>query len=733
MKAFAFTGVVVACLLLAADSGGVNSLGIRMIEVPVGEFSMGNNAATPAADFGQFAGLTHGDYDERPVHRVTLGRAFLMSEHEVTREQFEKFRLDHSAPGRFEPYVTGVSWFDAIAFCGWLSRKEKKTYRLPTEAEWEYAARNSVALGLKGIEDGPAEWVLDWHGIYPDEAVTDPVGPEHGFAKVIRGGGIMGPRGHEPVSGTLPYYRRVANRAGIAPAYRSDAVGFRIVQAAIPNTQYTKAEEHLAGSFVEQNDDAGRSGPPARKPWFRQRPVLPVPPETASPEEIGAAGWHPSFLGHNHSPGLVACPNGDLLAVFFSSQNAVPNITYEYLPDVSFLYTRLRAGTDEWDPPAPLYDFPDVNEQASVLWRDGSVLHHFSGGIGLSAAPFRLQTSRDNGATWSAVEFPLLRGPIGSYRPQPINTAWRNREGTIYLSSDGSGGESLLWASADGGVTWRDTGGRTGGRHTSFVELRNGCILGMGGKNTDIGGYMPQSRSCDGGKTWTVSATGFPAVTSNQRPVILRLQSGRLLFASDWQNHEGRKPADVTGKGSFVALSADEGGTWKSKDLPGVLPHESFRMGKSAVDAPTLGYVAAAQTRNGVIHLLTSMNRPAQHFELNESWILEAGDAPVDEPTHFFTGMRAWRFPSGQLRYSVDYRAGHKVGIETWWRRPGVQREEWDHRPGGVTVWTQFREDGTVRCQSTWNGVWAEGPALRFDRTGQEVERWDFRAGRLAR
>jgi sulfatase modifying factor 1 len=150
-----------------------NSLGMRLVKIPAGQFEMGS---------------VDGAVFERPVHRVRITRPFLLGETEVTLGQFLKFyndgykgRLDCEQKGlpgtgynaatgdkrdrkpEYRPWswghpdmditteagkriafrhpVVNVSWNDCVAFCAWLSRKEGKRYRLPTEAEWEYACR----------------------------------------------------------------------------------------------------------------------------------------------------------------------------------------------------------------------------------------------------------------------------------------------------------------------------------------------------------------------------------------------------------------------------------------------------------------------------------------------------------------------------------------------------------------------------------------------------------------
>lgn len=164
-----------------------NSLGMKFVRVPGGEFMMGSDE-TPealAADYPGYERKRFEDlFDEAPVHRVRITKAFYLGQHEVTVGQFRRFlaasgyvpesiadgtggygynpaydpaksRRGDAFEGRDPRYswqnpgfaqddshpVLNVTWNDAVAMSRWLSRQEGKTYRLPTEAEWEYACR----------------------------------------------------------------------------------------------------------------------------------------------------------------------------------------------------------------------------------------------------------------------------------------------------------------------------------------------------------------------------------------------------------------------------------------------------------------------------------------------------------------------------------------------------------------------------------------------------------------
>ena len=129
----------------------VNSIGMKLIRIEPGSFVM-----------GQAQG---GDWDERPLHKVTITKSFFMSGTEVANAQYEQFDPDHNKlRGKLgfsnldDEAVVFVSWDDAVNFCKWLSEKEGKTYRLPTEAEWEYACRAGTATAYHTGDEFPKEY-----------------------------------------------------------------------------------------------------------------------------------------------------------------------------------------------------------------------------------------------------------------------------------------------------------------------------------------------------------------------------------------------------------------------------------------------------------------------------------------------------------------------------------------------------------------------------------------------
>ena len=817
-----FTKLLRVCFALAplaiASGAGAqqparmtNSIGMELVRVPAGAFTMGETNLVPLAMHKDMPWLTRGDWDEHPARRVTISKPFYIGAAEVTIEQYRQFDPKFTGTGSNSPYVSGISWYDAQRFVQWLSKKEGRTYRLPTEAEWEYAARAGTntlfwsgsappagdaanAWGLRNVHSGVAEWVADWHGAYPHNDETDPVGPATGLARVIRGGGL---------DRDSAYYARAANRASIGPDFPPAGSRARAERlAAATDTAATRknekpaalAQQHLYQAFVrdvlgnEGNHDIGLrvvlADAPATKPraeempffrqavktaavkpaqitapYFRKRRLLPIPPENTPVEQLAAlqiAGLHPALLRHQHSPAVEVTPNGDVFAVYYTSVS-------ELTPDVAMLATRLRYGADEWDMPDLFLDFADIDDHAPMLWQDGDSLRFYFGANKMASGfPFQWTSSGDNGATWSEIQYPLFQTRIGPHSAQPITSAFRDASNAMYVGSDAIGPESVLWVSKDNGKSWIDTGGRTGGRHTAFAPISGNRILGMGGKSSDIEGFMPKSISSDGGATWQISKTPFTSLGSNQRPSLVKLASGRLFFAGDLQRVDGLQPKGVTQRGAYVALSNDDGESWIIKRLPGAEEHEEA--GKRAtLKGGTIGYSVANQGPDGLIHLITSMNDQALHFALNEAWIM-AADAPTDTGVTvratsisnirkheqraangkvagswsfgsdaagaaLLHGAESWTYPNGRKQYQVKYERGRRVGTETFWRDDGSVEWTREHRADGSTLWTRYWPNGRKRMESTWRDMRAEGAATSWDMNGKVTGRAMFTNG----
>ena len=197
-------------------------------------------------------------WDDETHHTVTLTQGFWLSDHEVTQAEYQAVMGNNpsSFKGDVLLPVEQVSWDDAVLYCQKLTDRERATgritaqqaYRLPTEAEWEYAARAGTIGALYGELDAIAwwagnsgwdthvvkqklpnawglydmignvwEWCGDWYDNYPSGTVTDPVGPSSGSNRVIRGGGWDGVAG----------FARSAYRGGFVPGGRNYFLGFR--------------------------------------------------------------------------------------------------------------------------------------------------------------------------------------------------------------------------------------------------------------------------------------------------------------------------------------------------------------------------------------------------------------------------------------------------------------------------------------------------------------------------
>jgi formylglycine-generating enzyme required for sulfatase activity len=727
MKQFCIVLLAAAAVLLAAsEDSPVNSIGIALVRVPAGAFEMGvDSTPLPKALITGPSGVVYdrtsndGDYDETPAHKVAITQPFWMSATEVTVDQFRKFRPGFAGNPYYAPYASGVSWYDARDFCEWLSQREGKTYRLPTEAEWEYAARAGThtpfssgseppapeapnGWGLKNMHTGVGEWVLDWHGLYSDAPQTDPVGPTLGIAKVVRGGGLdyrqSKSDGGKRLPAEMPYYARSANRAGIAPGFAAanGSIGFRIVQGDSPKTAPLPYRRPFFQEAVKQDTPDLKIGPDSAKPYYHTRELFP----DLKDRDMRTVGWKIGFapgLGTAyHNSAVQVCSNGDLIAAYYNTPK------YEDDPDQTIMTMRLRYGAEDWDMPDPWPDFPDADDAAPVFWNERGKMWLFFGSPRLlDGPPFQFMTSTDNGANWGSVVFPHLQGPVGPFTPQPINSVVRDKNGVIYLPVDGAGSTAVVFASKDDGKTWYDTGGRTAGRHTTLVIGKDGALIGFGGKNSNIDGFMPKVVSHDGGKTYAKSKTPFQPLGSGQRPSLIRLASGRLFFVADLFD---KKKLGEKGAGSFVALSDDDGQTWNARQLPNIV---------------TVGYVTATQAPNGVIHIVTSKNLPPVHIELNEAWIQQGGaEDPAARGQYRVDGKRTFNYENHRKLWDVTYDHGRKIGVETLWSEDGTKRWERHYSADGEWTWTIFGASGKVTAESRWKGKTlldanTEGPLSR--------------------
>src|SRR5262249_53980062 len=115
---------------------------------------------------------------------------------------------------------------------------------------------------------------------------------------------------------------------------------------------------------VKQSTAAAQLGPKPDQPYFTVRFAMPIPPSNASSNVAALTGIDPLVFTHNHSPGFEILPNGDALAIYFST----PPGKAEADVSTSFVQARLRYGSEEWDLPELFFKTENCNDQSGLLW-----------------------------------------------------------------------------------------------------------------------------------------------------------------------------------------------------------------------------------------------------------------------------------------------------------------------------------------------------------------------------
>jgi len=227
----------------------INSIGMELVLIPPGSFRMGGDKK-----------LEQAEDHETPRHIVKISQTYFLGKYEVTQIQWSE--IMNNNPSEFvddKRPVERVSWNDVKVFIQKLNTKEETNkYRLPTEAEWEYAARagsessyafgsdtimlsqyawyrknsggkthpvgqlNPNVWGLYDMHGNVHEWCQDWFDrqYYSQSASNAPLGPSTGLAKALRGGDW----------GSEDWYCRSASRSLSSPDRRSNRLGFRLAR-----------------------------------------------------------------------------------------------------------------------------------------------------------------------------------------------------------------------------------------------------------------------------------------------------------------------------------------------------------------------------------------------------------------------------------------------------------------------------------------------------------------------
>ena len=190
-------------------------------------------------------------------------------------------------------------------------------------------------------------------------------------------------------------YCRSANRSGQLPEDANRVTGFRVVIGALPATKPLPVKDAPLHQQNVNQGPAPKDGPDMAKPYFA---------DLAQGLAVPKDAWGPIYGAWNHYSTVTVCPNGDVLAAWYTC-------TQEEGRETAQAACRLRAGSHKWDPPSFFFGTPDCNTHAPVLLSNGKRLYHFftQSLAGWDDAADCMRTSDDNGATWSKLRIILTR------------------------------------------------------------------------------------------------------------------------------------------------------------------------------------------------------------------------------------------------------------------------------------------------------------------------------------
>lgn len=563
----------------------IDDLGLEFVPVQAGSFMMG---ADLSADYIT-AKRAIFIQDEFPARKITITRDFEIGKYEVTNAQYELYDPRHAAL-RGKAYgiseadneaVVYVSWNEAVGFCEWLSAQDPAyDYRLPTEAEWEYACRagtrtpyndgkegniyelnpvgalaekqriitkwlitrgnrnaNDIAwatprdVDLTVGQEGPNAWdlydmmvgvqemTLDWYGPYDASDTTDPVGYKSGSSKVVRGGC------HNVHIQTL----RSSNRSSSNRTDSHFLMGFRLVRVpkgrSLPAPTLEQPLKRWAENVSQEKHQWDTDSP---EPYFEMYSLYDVHDEYGSPEL--AEQFSIPLYTHNHSPTLAWMENGDLLMIWFTGESEKS----QALTTLALRARRGESGDLVWDKKvSEFYKEADRNMHGTQVWNNQVRLdNHFKEPFTLyllngvctdgrwSKLAMAFLKSTDNGATWT--------------EPRIIKKG-RN---AFHLDNDGNQPQGNAFA------------------------MKDGTLLSFTDGGFDEGTGSIANVSLDGGDTWFVSTrrNGPPGIHASG----IELDDGRILaFSRDKGQTFGCMPKSI---------STDHGSTFThhKSEFPGI-------------------------------------------------------------------------------------------------------------------------------------------------------------------